>query len=198
MTQDDFFDGTIFALMGKSASGKDSVYSIIMSNLDSFGLSHVKPIVTYTTRPIRTGERDGREYFFVSEGELSSMSADIIERRDYYTEHGCWSYATVDDGQISGDGYYFLVTTPAAARALENRFGYDHVVKMLLHVDDGIRLSRALKREMSQAEPKYAEMCRRFLADLEDFEGAEDEAVVFENFDAGQVASDIASYMRGF
>ena len=107
MTQDDFFDGTIFALMGKSASGKDSVYSIIMSNLDSFGLSHVKPIVTYTTRPIRTGERDGREYFFVSEGELSSMSADIIERRDYYTEHGCWSYATVDDGQISGDGYYF-------------------------------------------------------------------------------------------
>ncbi len=40
---------------------------------------------------------------------------------------------------------------------------------MLIELDDGIRLQRALNRERTQAEPKYAEMCRRFLADSEDF-----------------------------
>ena len=38
-----------------------------------------------------------------------------------------------------------------------------------MEVEDGLRLFRALQRERSQAEPKYAEMCRRFLADSEDF-----------------------------
>ena len=32
-----------------------------------------------------------------------------------------------------------------------------------------MRLSRALERERMQKEPKYKEMCRRFLADCDDF-----------------------------
>ncbi len=36
-------------------------------------------------------------------------------------------------------------------------------------VDDGLRLQRALDRERAQDEPKYAELCRRFLADEADF-----------------------------
>ena len=38
-----------------------------------------------------------------------------------------------------------------------------------IEVDDGIRLQRALNREKLQEQPKYAEMCRRFLADEVDF-----------------------------
>lgn len=188
---DKSFSGLIFALMGKSASGKDSVYSRIMEH---GGLGLV-PVITYTTRPIRTGESDGREYFFVSEDELASFGDKVLERRDYDTEHGRWSYATMDDGQISGDGNYFLVTTPAAARELESRFGSEHVVRMLLFVDDGVRLERALNRERSQAHPRYAEMCRRFLSDAADFEGAEEGATVFENLDVDDVAAEIARHI---
>ena len=36
-------------------------------------------------------------------------------------------------------------------------------------MEDGLRLSRALERERQQMKPKYAELCRRFLADSEDF-----------------------------
>ena len=43
------------------------------------------------------------------------------------------------------------------------------MVPLYIEVDDGLRLSRALERERKQTEPKYAEMCRRFLADCEDF-----------------------------
>ena len=38
-----------------------------------------------------------------------------------------------------------------------------------LLTEDGIRLGRALKREAKQNPPKYDEMCRRYLADCEDF-----------------------------
>ena len=38
-----------------------------------------------------------------------------------------------------------------------------------IEVEDGRRLMRAIRREQKQKEPKYAELCRRFLADEEDF-----------------------------
>ena len=43
------------------------------------------------------------------------------------------------------------------------------MVPIYIEVEDGIRLSRALNRERRQKLPKYTEMCRRFLADTEDF-----------------------------
>ena len=55
--------GKIFYLMGKSSSGKDTIYKRLMADT-SLGL---KNIVLYTTRPIRQGERDGMEYYFVDE-----------------------------------------------------------------------------------------------------------------------------------
>jgi guanylate kinase len=48
-------------------------------------------------------------------------------------------------------------------------FGRDRVIPIYIEVEDGIRLMRALRREQIQKEPKYAELCRRFLADDEDF-----------------------------
>ena len=45
----------------------------------------------------------------------------------------------------------------------------EKIVPVLLELDDGIRLKRALEREMQEEKPRYQEMCRRFLADAEDF-----------------------------
>ena len=52
--------GKIYCVMGKSSSGKDSIYHQIMEK----GVLALKPIIPYTTRPIRDGEQDGREYHF--------------------------------------------------------------------------------------------------------------------------------------
>ena len=54
--------GKIFYLMGKSSSGKDSVFKEIKKRIPE-----LKDIVLYTTRPIREGEREGVEYHFVNE-----------------------------------------------------------------------------------------------------------------------------------
>ena len=48
-------------------------------------------------------------------------------------------------------------------------FGQDKVVPIYIDLDDGERLTRALQREKNQSEPRYEEMCRRFLADEQDF-----------------------------
>lgn len=158
--------GKIFYLMGKSASGKDTIYKKVKEVLPE-----LKPIVIYTTRPIREGEKDGREYFFVNEERLDTLqkSGKVIELRAYDTVHGIWKYFTADDGQFDGEDHYLAIGTLESYVKLRDYFGAERLVPLYVEVEDGLRLERALARERTQAKPKYEEMCRRFLADAADF-----------------------------
>lgn len=152
--------------MGKSASGKDTIFKTIQEKMPQ-----LKTIVIYTTRPIREGETEGIEYHFVSEKELEEFqkSGKVIELRAYDTIHGIWNYFTVDDGQFSQDCSYLTIGTLESYRAMKSYFGSEKVIPIFIEVEDGIRLERALKREQMQKQPKYEELCRRFLADAKDF-----------------------------
>ncbi len=158
--------GKIFYLMGKSASGKDTIYKRIKEEAKS-----LKEIVIYTTRPMREGEQEGREYHFVSEEEFRSLLATgkVIEHREYQTVHGPWIYFTVDDGQFDGEEDFLAIGTLESYVKLKEYFGKEKLVPIYIEVEDGLRLTRALSREREQREPKYKELCRRFLADAEDF-----------------------------
>ena len=161
--------GKIFYLMGKSSSGKDTMFKKLIEDKSL----RLKTIVGYTTRPMREGEREGVEYFFVDEEKMLSLEAEgkVIERRSYNTVHGIWSYFTVDDGQVAldSDDKYLLIGTLESYEKVRNYYGKDNLVPLYISVDDGLRLQRALDRERQQDKPKYAEMCRRFLADEADF-----------------------------
>lgn len=153
--------------MGKSSSGKDTVYQTILEKYGS-----LRTIVPYTTRPAREGEKDGVEYFFVTVDEYRDMeeNGQIIEARSYNTKCGIWTYFTAADGQIDLKKYnYVIIGTLVSYRALVEYFGEEYLVPVYIEVEDGERLSRALEREKHQQLPKYAEVCRRFLADAEDF-----------------------------
>ncbi len=160
--------GKIFILIGKSASGKDAIYRRLLEN-DELNL---KPYVGFTTRPIRSGEKDGREYFFTDMQELKKFEAagKLIEKRIYHTVYGDWCYFTVDSNKtdLRGNDYLYICTLESYI-PVRDYYGEERVVPIFIQVDDGVRLQRALDREKSQAEPKYAEMCRRFLADEVDF-----------------------------
>ena len=160
--------GRIFYIMGKSATGKDHIYNALLQDkaLQLF------PLVLYTTRPMREGEQEGREYFFVDEARAQRMreKGQIIEERVYDTVYGPWRYFTADEGQIDLDAHDYLgIGTPESYLPLRRHFGKDAVVPLYIETEDGIRLGRALKREAKQNPPKYDEMCRRYLADCEDF-----------------------------
>ena len=158
--------GKLFYIMGKSASGKDTIYQRLLRNPE-FSLER---LVIYTTRPIRDGELDGREYHFVTEEDFQKLKAEgkIIEDRGYETVYGLWRYFTADN--------------------------------MNIEVEDGERLKRAIAREETQETPKYEEMCRRFLADAQDFsEEKIRQAGIshrFSNMDGAGGYSEIEKYLR--
>jgi len=155
-------------IMGKSSSGKDKIFKRIISDEQL----NLKTVVMYTTRPMRHGESDGVEYHFVSDNIADKMEAEgsIIELRSYQTVHGVWKYFTLDDGQIDiNNGKYLVIGTLEAYEKFCIYYGKEHLMPIYIDVDDGIRLTRALEREKKQEHPKYAEMCRRFLADCNDF-----------------------------
>jgi guanylate kinase len=158
----------IFIVMGKSATGKDTIYKRLLECEEL----QLKTAVMYTTRPIRKAEENGVEYYFVNENTLIEFQNQrkIIEHRSYDTIHGTWHYFTVNDGQIKlEEADYLMIGTLETYEQISNYFGKDKVIPIYLEVEDGLRLARALKREQKQEHPKYAEMCRRFLADDEDF-----------------------------
>lgn len=159
--------GKIFYIMGKSSSGKDTIYKEIKKLFPS-----LKMIVLYTTRPVREGEKDGREYHFSDEKKLNELTKQgkVIECRTYETIHGPWSYFTVDDGQINLEKEnYLVIGTLESYERMRTYFTEEKVIPIYIEVEDGERLQRALNREKQQKQPKYAELCRRFLADSEDF-----------------------------
>ena len=126
-------------IMGKSASGKDKIYKNLIED-ESLKLNTV---ILYTTRPMR----------------------------EYNTVYGVWKYFTADDGQIdlnSGNRYLVIGTLEAYDKFCEF-YGKQHIMPIYIEVEDGLRLTRAIHREQKQDNPHYEEMCRRFLADSEDF-----------------------------
>ena len=191
----------IYCMMGKSSTGKDTLYKRIFANADL----QLKTVIPYTTRPIREGEREGVEYFFCDAQKVEELESagKVIERRDYNTIHGIWTYFTVDDGQIDIENQdYLIIGTLESYHKIREYYGKEFVVPIYIEVEDGERLQRALNREKEQAVPKYEEMCRRFLADAKDFsEEKLAEAEIhkrFVNLTLDETEEEIVAFIKAF
>ena len=160
--------GRIYYLLGKSATGKDTLYKEILKRRPK-----LRTVTMYTTRPIREGETDGVEYFFTGREELERQlaSGKVIESRTYQTIAGPWTYYTVDDGQfnVADDESCLMIGTLESYEKMCAYFEAGKMVPIYIEVPDGIRLLRAVKREENQKKPNYREVCRRYLADEKDF-----------------------------
>ena len=160
--------GRIYYLLGKSATGKDTLYKEILK-----WRPKLRTVTMYTTRPIREGETDGVEYFFTGREELERQlaSGKVIESRTYQTIAGPWTYYTVDDGQfnVADDESCLMIGTLESYEKMCTYFEAGKMVPVYIEVPDGIRLLRAVKREENQKKPNYREVCRRYLADEKDF-----------------------------
>lgn len=157
----------IYYLMGKSSAGKDTIYRELKKMFPE-----LRTVTLYTTRPMRDGEKDGEEYFFVTKETLDGYrdSGRLIEMRTYHTVCGDWHYATVDDGQLALEAAdYLMIGTLESYSKMKDYYGAAVLVPLYIEVDDGLRLKRAIAREEEQETPRYDEVCRRFLADKKDF-----------------------------
>ena len=98
--------------------------------------------------------------------QLFYDTVHTVNARDYTPEQlDAWA-----DGQVDlANDSYLLVGTLESYRKDQAYYGLEQVIPIYVEVEDGLRLSRAVERERAQREPKYAELCRRFLADEADF-----------------------------
>ena len=188
--------GKLFYIMGKSASGKDTIYQKLLEHpaLD------FKRLVIYTTRPIRDGEKDGQEYYFVDEDAFQQMKAEgkIIEDREHYTVYGLWRYFTAANLQLDKYDYLGIGTLESFVQ-LKKYYGEEAICPLYIEVEDGERLKRAIAREETQDIPKYEEMCRRFLADCKDFteDKIKEAGIVrrFQNIESNRTLQEIENYL---
>lgn len=139
----------IVILMGKSASGKDTQRKC----LEEYGAI---PMVSSTTRGMREGEIQGREYNFISEKEFLDkvQTGDIFEYREYDSSNGTVYYGS-EKIRLEGDKDYIKVLDPDGARAFINAYGRDNCFVVYLDVPKTVRYSRALIREGNAGNAKF-------------------------------------------
>ena len=148
--------GKIFYVMGKSSSGKDTIFRELMKD-ETLGLQE---IVLYTTRPIRAGEKDGVDYHFVDDEVLRRFQKEekVIELRCYNTVMGVWKYFTVDDEHMDLKRKdYLAIGTLVSYEKMRAYYGEERVLPIYVEVPDDIRLIRAIDREKKQEKPAYEE-----------------------------------------
>ena len=191
--------GKIFYIMGKSSSGKDTIYNRLRTD-ETLELSN---LILYTTRPMREGEKQGREYHFVKAERFFQLkeAGKVIEFRTYETVYGPWTYFTADDGQMADEEKSYLgIGTLESYMQMKNYYGEEKICPVYIEVEDGERLKRAIAREEQQKVPQYEEMCRRFLADARDFsEEKLQEAGIkkrFSNMELENCIKEIKNYIQ--
>lgn len=159
--------GKIYCIVGKSATGKDTMFKSIREKYKG-----IIPILNYTTRPKREGEKEGIEYHFVFNEEYLSYEREnpekILEKRTYDTVYGKWVYFTLEfDFDKTKD--YIILTTIEGARAIQAKYGEDNIYVIYIQALPKVRLLRSIDRLGKAYGTEYAEICRRFLADEKDY-----------------------------
>lgn len=193
----------IFAFMGKSSSGKDTLFKELLKSQEEL---NIVPYILYTTRPIRENEQHGKDYFFVSDEDFDNLisTGKMLEYRAYNTVHGIWRYGTANDHQLDTNKNIAIILTLEGYNSLisSNSIDTDNIIPIYIEVEDGERLTRALAREKQQKQPKYKELCRRFLADSEDFseENLQSAGIKtrFENNNLEECLNEIKTYILSF
>ena len=189
----------LYCIIGKSSTGKDTIFKKLLEEKEL----HLENVVSYTTRPIRENEVEGVEYHFVDEKRRDELerSGKIIELRRYNTCYGPWDYFTVDDDNVLIDEKdYIIIGTLESYEKIRKYYGKERVCPIYIEVEDGLRLQRALDREKKQKNPKYNELCRRFLADDEDFSKEKLNAAgvkkIFINDSISKTVNEISEYIE--
>lgn len=132
----------ITILIGKSGAGKDT----FLKQAVKLGM---KPVVSYTTRPMREGEKNGEDYNFVSPKEFKKLKAEgmIAESRSYDTLVGgvpdTWYYGSP---KLNAEGGHIAVLTPDGAMSYIGIYGAEVLDIYLIEVNETIRKERAKKR----------------------------------------------------
>ena len=144
----------IFALLGYMGVGKDTILKQVLKDIDD-----VKPIISTTTRPMRKGETEGIEYYFIDDTEFFRRGTDFVEQRIYHTkvkENGVekdatWRYG-IERMELEKDDYLIVIVDSVGYKELKNYVGNNKIVPIFISAPQEELKARALARGDLEAE----------------------------------------------
>lgn len=144
----------IFALLGYSSVGKDTILKQVLKDMND-----VKPIISTTTRPMRKGETEGVEYYFIDDTEFFRRGTDFVEQRIYHTkvkENGVekeatWRYG-IERVELEKDDYLIVIVDSVGYKELKNYVGNGKIVPIFISAPQEELKARALARGDLEAE----------------------------------------------
>jgi guanylate kinase len=144
-------------LCGKAASGKDHLRKTLEGRGFKYGVS-------YTTRPPRKGEIDGKDYFFLEENEFQTL----IEQGFFY-EHvtfNGWYYGTSKEQWFVNDDVFIMTPT-----GISKLHAADRKSSFIIYID----IPTEIRRErLTERNDNADSIERRLEADDNDFQNFTD------------------------
>ncbi len=121
-------------MIGASASGKTEIAKIL---IQQYGF---KKMVTYTTRPKRSGEEDGVDYHFLTEGEFLRKRSreEFVETATYNGHYYGTAFSEIRPERV-------LIVDPKGANAIHEKLN-GQAVFFLLETPKSIRAQRMIAR----------------------------------------------------
>ena len=144
----------IFALLGYMGVGKDTILKQVLKDMDD-----VKPIISTTTRPMRKGETEGVEYYFIDDTEFFRRGTDFVEQRIYHTKvkengvekNATWRYG-IERMELEKDDYLIVIVDSIGYKELKNYVGNTKIVPIFISAPQEELKARALARGDLEAE----------------------------------------------
>ena len=144
----------IFALLGYMGVGKDTILKQVLKDMDD-----VKPIISTTTRPMRKGETEGVEYYFIDDTEFFRRGTDFVEQRIYHTKvkengvekNATWRYG-IERMELEKDDYLIVIVDSVGYKELKNYVGNNKIVPIFISAPQEELKARALARGDLEAE----------------------------------------------
>ena len=138
----------IFAILGYSSVGKDTILKQVLKDIDD-----VKPIISTTTRPMRKGETEGVEYYFIDDVEFFRRGTDFVEQRIYHTKvkengvekNATWRYG-IERMELEKDDYLIVIVDSVGYKELKNYVGNNKIVPIFISAPQEELKARALAR----------------------------------------------------
>lgn len=199
----------LYCIMGKFASGKTTVAKLLENTYD------LKRVVTCTTRNKREKEREGVDYFFLSDSEFESK----VKNGELAAVNRIEQYENVEDSVFPfrklvslfkkryakkygvpiskinlEESSYIIVIEPYGYFDLVKKLGKENVKSIFLKLDDKERMMRALHRENN---PNCEDICLKYIEELEYYNGIEDtcDKIIENVYTSDKAVEDIYTYI---
>lgn len=172
----------LISITSPSSAGKNAILDAVLRVN-----SNIKPIISTTSRPIREGEKQDKDYYFKTYEEVKQMidNNEFIEHRNYKVATGdVWLYG-IHKSEIEKDkdGTKIVIVDYDGLKELQ-KYCYENDIELksyYIECNPRERLFRSLKRESNTDNNKVIEACRRLIDDEINVTIAKDICTVLKN-----------------